>query len=157
MRTMRTTTKAAGFFAAEVADVTRSADFARIDWLTETTKGAKLFRRAGEVNAKALSGAIYQSFGLDMKRVNEIKVKQRAAAKRDRKLNLPTRDATLMREFNRVAKSVQRARDEAFGRKAARTNGKGKGKVRVSKAAQGLLSALKALGYSVKVTGGPAK
>ncbi len=145
---MRTNTKAAGFFAAEVAETVRSADFARCDWLHDTNAAAKLFRRAGEDNAKALSNAVYNAFGVD---VSGPKAK---VALRKVKLNrnrLSPKVRADLQEYERIAVSVSRAKAVAFGRKAARKASKAKA-VKVTAAARALVNALKVMGYGVKLT-----
>ncbi len=144
---MRTNTKAAGLFAGHVAEVIRSADFARCDWLTDTNQAAKLFRRAGEDNAPALSHAVYVAFGV------EVSGPKAKVALRKVKLNrnkLTPKVRADLKEYERIAISVSRAKAVAFGKKAARKAAKKA--VRVTAAAKALVAALKAMGYGVKLT-----
>ncbi len=145
---MRTTTKAAGFFAANVAEIIRSADFARCEWLTDTNAAAKLFRRAGEDNASPLSKAVYSAFGV------EHSGPAAKVALRKVKLNRAKLSPKVLRdlqEFERIAASVSRARSVAFGRKVSGRKASTK-KVKVTKAAKALVAALGVMGYSVKLT-----
>jgi hypothetical protein len=148
---MRVHSKQAGFLAAEVADVTRSADFARCDWLNDTAKGAKLFRRVGVEHAPALATAVYASFGVETSGPAAKAALRKVKGNRKR---LSPKHLAALNEYERVAQSVRRIKLDAFGRKAARKAAK---KFQVSRAAKGLVGALKALGYGVKLTSGPAK
>ncbi len=145
---MRTNTKAAGLFAGHVAEVIRSADFSRCDWLTDTNAAAKLFRRAGQDNAGALSKAVYNAFGLD------VTGPAAKVALRKVKLNrtrLSPKVLADLKEYERIAASVSRAKTVAFGTKKAARKAAKKA-LKITKAAAALVSALKVMGYGVKLS-----
>ena len=148
---MRVTTKAAGFFAATVADLVRSAEFARMDWLHDVTGAAKLFARAGRTHASDLSKAVYNAHGVDVTGP-KAQAAYRKLAKRfsNPRSKMAPKLLKDLQEYQAVSQAIRAAKAKAFG-SAKRKVSKAKA-VRVSRKAQGLVKKLEALGYRVRLS-----
>ena len=144
---MRVSTKVAGLFANDVADLIRSAEFAKMDWRRDVTGAAKMFARAGKANASALATAIYNAHGVDVTGPAAQKALRANGGKRSKLSAKVLKD---LQEYQAVSQNISSAKAKAFGTSKPRTAKVTR--VRVSRKAKALVRKLEALGYTVKLS-----